>query len=39
MKRILVMPEMSGTALLDALRERGLTVPMVVLTGSALKSR
>jgi CheY-like chemotaxis protein len=27
------MPKMSGTALLHALREKGLTVPLVMLTG------
>jgi CheY-like chemotaxis protein len=32
-----VMPRMSGTALLHALRERGLTVRVVMLTGHPLK--
>jgi PAS domain S-box-containing protein len=32
-----VMPRMSGTALLHALRERGSTVPVVMLTGHPIK--
>jgi CheY-like chemotaxis protein len=32
-----VMPRMSGTALLHALRERGLTVPVVMLTGHPIQ--
>ena len=32
-----VMPKMSGTALLHALRERGLTVQVVMLTGHPIK--
>ncbi len=32
-----VMPGMGGKALLHALRERGLTIPMVMLTGHPLK--
>lgn len=34
----LVMPEMGGQALLHAMRQRGLTVPMVILSGHPLES-
>jgi CheY-like chemotaxis protein len=34
----LVMPEMGGKALLQALRERGLTVPFMILSGHPLEA-
>jgi CheY-like chemotaxis protein len=34
----LIMPEMGGQALLEALRQRGLTLPVVILSGYPLQS-
>lgn len=34
----LVMPEMGGQALLHAMRQRGLTMPVVILSGHPMES-